>query len=544
MLIQEEAPRPAHPLATLDEDYERAVLHLVWDRRVSTKELTLLFAMVELLPVEVPPPLDDGEQQRQLDAQGDRWLHLRRFVLPARRALDWHLDCRRGIALFPDESGQLPDASHEASTRLILTDLGEEPPWPTLVSVSGESNTIPFCPSWHDRPRVHHLVPLSALSLNKLWPDEAEREEASRWVSDRLHFSLDEYPEYWGSIHLVAPNPVYRAMETRLYPRTPPRESVLVRFHPRAGKSVDGLTLTYTDKEEWGPLDVRHVIVKSPLIRLDFEREVQATKQDIFDPRRGILETAHEASYFLKSIHISFEAIGERVRVHGGTAESTYAVNRISAPDDTRKTGELSRAPSARIRMGDAHFARKRRGRAEELDQLWFSGQREEAANAVRSRIVDATRDVLIVDPDFGPDEFFTFAFAVSRRRVSVQILTSAQIFGSSSRDIHANATRGDRLGAELDRIAANKRVNPFEIRVMNSEPSSLDERFLVVDDRVWLLGSSLHTFGDRPTLMIALPNPEPIKSHLLNLWNRAPELKIWLRDRRSNQQASPLEGS
>jgi hypothetical protein len=59
MLIQRETAQPADPLATLESDYAHAVLHLAWDRHKQRDELTLLFGFVELLPLEVPPPIDE-----------------------------------------------------------------------------------------------------------------------------------------------------------------------------------------------------------------------------------------------------------------------------------------------------------------------------------------------------------------------------------------------------------------------------------------------------------------------------------------------------
>ena len=50
----------------------------------------------------------------------------------------------------------------------------------------------------------------AAYPLDDLWPKRNLAEKATQWLEERLHFSLAEYPEYWGSVHLVAPNPVFR----------------------------------------------------------------------------------------------------------------------------------------------------------------------------------------------------------------------------------------------------------------------------------------------------------------------------------------------
>ncbi len=545
MQIQEEAPRPANPLATFDEDYEKAVLHLAWDRHAGTKERTLLFAMVELLPIEVPPPLDDGEQSERLGGKSEHHVYLRRVVMSARQALGWYLECRRGVAVLPEEDGSILGVE-AGGRKLELADLGEEPPWPTLVCVSGESNTTPFCPAWHQHPRVHHLVPLSEMRLEKLWVREAEREKATRWLTDRLHFELEEYPEYWGSVHLVAPNPVYRKLRTRLQPRTPPKESVLLQFQPRAGKSVEGLELTFTEKEPWGLLDVRHVVVKRPLIRLDFDRKVTATKQDVYDRKRGVLAPSYHETVFLRSIAIGMQLVTGQVRVEGKKPGASYEVRRVSKPETSIIGDDGPKAPSAGPRMLEVQRARKKRSDAKLRDQRWFSGQQEEAAEVLRSIIHAARRDVLLVDPYFGPDELYTFSLAVAQEDVPIQILSSAKYLKSKKTKDGKPLPRGpgEELLENLEHIAKHARMNPIEIRVMKGKRSSIHDRFLLVDGRVWLIGSSLNEFGARGTMMVTLPEPHSVRQHLLKAWDAAMDLKVWVEEEHRKRQAITASGA
>ncbi len=310
MQIQDVPPRSFDPLATLDDDYERAVLHLAWARFHETNELRLLFAMVELLPIEVPPPLDDGEQVEPI-VDGHSSVHVHRLVFSARAAVAWYLECRRGVAWVPAADGSFPSADDSQAPRFVLANLGEEPPWPTLVCAHGDSDdsTIPFCPPWHCAPRVHHLLPLEDLSLEKLWPQENDREHVTRWLSGRLHFRLDEYLEYWGSLHLVAPNPVYRRKEERLFvTREPPSESVFVHFEPREGKSVAGLELVYRESHPWGIRDTRRIVLQDRLVRVGFDHSLDTTQRMVLDGQRGILDD-EGANHIFLGTHAVFPKI-------------------------------------------------------------------------------------------------------------------------------------------------------------------------------------------------------------------------------------------
>lgn len=543
MQIQRVAPRPIHPLASFDEDYERAVVHLAWVEHETTSERALLFALVELLPQEVPPPVDEGDASVHV---GDHAVHLRRRVLPASGALAWYLDCRRGIAVVPDDPEISPESRADAP-RLALADLGEEPPWPALVCASGESDTVPFCPPWHRQPRVHHLVPLAPFALDAFFHAAAERQQATSWLEHRLHFSLDRHPDLWGSAHLVAPNPVYRSLDLRLRRGAPRGESVLARFLPRAGRSVEHLELSITDKQPWGPLDVRHVAVHGPLLEFEYEREVQANKHEVVDPERGVLETSPTASVFLRAIHLDVGLVGERLRVEGETPDATYEVQRSGRGQGKQMLGsspataDVTRAPSGRQRMAVEHFARKARGRAEELDQRWFFRQRQEAADTLRERIHGARREVLIADPELGPDELFAFALAVPRRDIPVRILTAAATLRSPRPQGARDTTLGNVLVAELERVAT-QRLASIEVRVLGDDQAPQGEAFLLVDDRIWLLGGPLRTFGERATLMLALPDPGPVREHLLDFWNGAVSLGAWVDAEERARAGAPEE--
>ncbi len=59
MTIQDESSGPADPLKDLSADYRHGVLHLAFERDRKTGQGTLLFSFVELIPAEIPPPIDD-----------------------------------------------------------------------------------------------------------------------------------------------------------------------------------------------------------------------------------------------------------------------------------------------------------------------------------------------------------------------------------------------------------------------------------------------------------------------------------------------------
>jgi hypothetical protein len=182
--------------------------------------------------------------------------------------------------------------------------------------VLDDTDMLQFAPAWMHCPRSHHLVPTTEVDLEGLWPTTAERQEATSWLASVLHFELDQYPEYRGSVHLLAPNPVYRKMRSRLHRGEAPGESVLVKFQPRAGRSLDGLTLLYRERDVYGVTSGSAVPVRSEVVRFNSQSMVHGTSEDVFDERRGFLEVSHSMTTFARAFNMQI-GLAQATHVQG-----------------------------------------------------------------------------------------------------------------------------------------------------------------------------------------------------------------------------------
>ncbi|WP_437527289.1 VPA1262 family N-terminal domain-containing protein [Sorangium sp. So ce726] len=544
MAIQEVTAQPSHPLATLESDYSHAVVHLAWDLHKRTKERVLLFGLVELLPAEVPPPADDGEQVREL-RKSERRVYVRHTVMPAGRALEWYLRCRRGDAVLPTDDGTLPAPGDEQARRLRLLDLGEEPPWPSLALAVEQQQEAPFVPTWHGQPRMHHMIPLIDLDLKTLWPRENECRNAVEFLSERLHFDLDDYPEFWGSVHLLAPNPLFRKMEGRRLPTSTEHiGQMLYRLHPRAGKDLTGLELAIDEQRASGECSTTRVTLEGPLIRVKFRHKIGRFREGIRDPLRGLLHTRHTVVLAGLTGRLSIGENRKRVVPVPATprrAADDYEVATRRTEGRIIKVGSTREphVPIAESRIWAAQRAHKAQDAARDLRERWFDDDVQEATEILRSLLNEARREVLIVDPYFARPELVRFALAVGQIDVPVSILTSAkglQAIDTSSSDTE----QGDALHAELQNLAAQKEINTFNIRVMPGKRPAIHDRFLLVDDRIWLLGSSFNEFASRGTMFVSLSHPELLRDKLHQAWSNAEELAPWLRERHASRTVKP----
>ncbi|WP_438039894.1 VPA1262 family N-terminal domain-containing protein [Sorangium sp. So ce128] len=540
MAIQEVTAQPSHPLATLESDYSHAVVHLAWDLHKRTKERVLLFGLVELLPAEVPPPTDDGEHVREL-RKSERRVFVRHTVMPAGRALEWYLRCRRGDAVLPTDDGTLPAPGDEQARRLRLLDLGEEPPWPSLALAVEQQQEVPFVPAWHGQPRMHHMIPLIDLDLKTLWPRENECRNAVDFLSETLHFDLDDYPEFWGSVHLLAPNPLFRKMEGRRLPTSTEHiGQMLYRLHPRAGKDLTGLELAIDEQRASGECSTTRVALEGPLIRVTFRHKIGRFREGTRDPLRGLLHTRHTVVLAGLTGRLSIGENRKRVVPVPATprrAAEEYEVATRRTEGQTIKIGSTRgpHVPGAESRIWAAQRARKAQDAVRSLSERLFDDDVQEATDILRSLLNEARREVLIIDPYFARPELVRFALAVGQIDAPISILTSAEVLKAMDPSSN-NMEKGDVLHAEIQNLATQKDINTFKIRVMPGERPIIHDRFLVVDDRIWLLGSSFNEFASRGTMIISLSHPELVRDKLRQAWNDAEELASWLHERHASR--------
>lgn len=511
---------PTIPDLSIIGDYGHACLHLAWYRE--DQERYLLFAMVELLPAEFPPPDSTEEQCLQTRSLGRKTaIYVRRDVLSAAEALAWYNHCRKGRVYLP-------------GSNVILTTavLAQEPFWPFLTS----TNNLPFH-SW-GTVRAHHLLQAKAL-------DAARRplgdRKALAWLQDRLYFSLLEYGEWLGSINLVAPNPVLRAIHHTLSVDDRGEGS---DFHAiaRHGQDISGLILYVAEHRHQGIANLQSIPLLNAYQRIAHIGRTERVSLAVVCPKRGILEWM-EPLPFLRSISISGSMLGTEKEVH--------------VPDTPKRKGETYRATVRSLEQtsvmgedgGSAHIStflynqqaqRRQSAEAERLGQKLFSGSPDEARDFVRQLIGQARHRVIIVDPYFATAELFAFALAITRRTVDVTILTSSNCMRSKDQTI-PDKEAGEVLLHQAEQLW--RQGEQLKIMVMGGNSAPIHDRFLVIDDAVWLSGNSLNAIGERAGLMMKLPAPGQVTDLVEGtLRDTATKpLKLWAQERSAARKQSEL---
>lgn len=261
----------------LEKDYHTAVVRLAaWERK---EDARLLFGTIELLPRGVHPPVPSVHHHK--DERPTHTLHFRYGTCAVRDALRLHQQVAAG-GVIPLED--ILGTSFEGFPSLSVGAMQQEPEWPELVFAT---QSVPFLATWHEQPRMHHLLARTP----PRGADLVERERLDAWVSSRFFFSLEDHPEYRGSLHLIAPNPRFRDLSIGLDTAQQARltESATITFHARSDADLEGLLLRVTALRPTGVIATREIPVRDTFVKVEFEHVIEKVEVEVFDPDRGLL---------------------------------------------------------------------------------------------------------------------------------------------------------------------------------------------------------------------------------------------------------------
>lgn len=508
----------------LEGDYREALIHLAWV--VEQRNRYVVFGMVELFPSELPSPDETAEEEWDYRDNGvTHRVYVKRCRLSLDQALLWYADCRAGTIILPG------DRQRDGSAKVLVTSpLFADPPWPQVVSAT----SLPFVsPTW-GTVRIHHLLPTDTLPIlaRLLRPEHAD---VMRWFSDHLLFDLVTYHEWIGSVHLVAPNPVFRELERRPGALgSDGTESTFARLVARAGQTLDGLQLIMTEYGPTGITETRSIDVTRPDLHVPHIGTVTSVDHRIVCPRRGVLDWSGPMEYgggILINVHASVTRRVVDVPGPQGRTVESYAQQLIDSTTQTKIEGPRRTASPMREihRLRQLHLARRAN---QQRIEMWFRDNQDEATRLVRGLLSSARSRVWIIDPYFSTVELFSFAMAVTVRDIPVTIVTSAVHLKEKDR-VLSKAKAGEVLRRQIGHLEQHQR---FHVLVMTGNPPLVHDRFLVIDDTVWFSGNSLHTLGKRAGMIVKLAQPERVIAELERIIDdeRVVSLDRWIETRRN----------
>jgi hypothetical protein len=496
----------------------------------------LVFATIELLAPGRPRPASGLLQEmRPAGGTGAR-VYFRRVAMGAAEAIAWYEAAMRGNLVTPQPCDLVDDGAGRGGQPIAVGPWTTEPPWPALVlPLDGDplldptwpGPDAPFIGSGAHPARISRLLGPSHMSLAALARDEA----VSAFLKPRLHLDLARYPECQGGMALIVPDPIVREVQMFVRPRSVEElaETIVARILPRAGAALSGLEMTFIEVRAGALRQFVHIAVPPDgLVVWEHDGETAMVGYVLTHAVHGVLRQQAPAA-FLRKVSLSSSIASRRVTIHARTSDSPsapeepYDVTEYVG-DRQIEIGHLPRHESGLFKINRAAERRRRLAAAERQGQRWLDDS-DEARVHIRGILEGASQRIWVADPYLGGLQIFQFIHAASRLAVEIRLITSRLAFEQPS----SLKPKGD--GADLASLAGfaeglegldRRGFADVEAWVLRGKVPPLHDRFLVVDDAVWLSGNSLNSLGTRAGLILKVPDPEPIIARLGALRRRA----------------------
>jgi hypothetical protein len=154
---------------------------------------------------------------------------------------------------------------------------------------------------------------------------------------------------------------------------------------------------------------------------------------------------------------------------------------------------------------------------------IYFEGgkdSRERAQATLRELVGKALNRCLIYDPYLSAMDVVQLVPFVQTQQLPIRLLGARRFLKEKVQE-GSERTRGDELLQCLKELTGQDPTLNITCRVMRgSQNSPIHDRFLVVDQDVYLLGSSLNEFGSRITTLVRVPDPKPLIAKIETWWS------------------------
>ena len=550
--------------------FDWAVVRLATYFPASASQARLLFGYVSFLTKDRPrPATQSGFDSHKVGKGKSGKVFFRRTILSARDAIAWYRSAgANGITTpLPTELSEI-DQEKDGIT-LSPTSFEDDPQWPSLgvplgtdlfSNAGGPGDPAPFRGA--GSPRVHRRF-----GDNTGFEAVIDDGSTISFLERRLHLDLSDYTEYLGGLALVVPDPVLRHVQHYLVSAQDADgpERLVYRLVPRPGQSYDDLKLTVLERRS--NLLSRFETVDVPsdgLVTVESALPFDQTGYTITHSVQGII-AYQQPLPFIRAVSVSLGVAGRRVRVQVPRTESPRSPT--DSYDITEYEHEIpinvgEGRKDAVVKVVEAEQRRIRRAAAKQYKQTWFDGgQRNEAILFIREQVARARTSVMVADPYFGARQILPFLHAVPRPQINFTILTSRLAFESeyadaldaTNDDVQDQAEDSIGLTTESEKLTSftcsletlsNRGMKSVTTLVLSGRPPPLHDRFLVIDDEVLFLGNSLNALGERASLILCVPDGEPILARLRAMASLALPFETYALQRRRPASALTSGGA
>lgn len=506
-------------LNVINKDYEKAEVTCLLLHCRSNDDWYNLLTIIELIPSEqeISPLIFGKDQTICADRQNidsNYTIYLTRMIsCPAEDAIALYRNPEKGFLL---REGNILNCNVSLFKEAFLE---AEPPsgFPLIIDKQTEHTVGNILPHRHTDFRV-----FSKIDRTKKWLSAFDKKQTNKIISksglltsQHLGFNLSLMPEHLGNIYLCCCNPYLRKYECSLLDYN---RDLLITFYERVGKTIIGKKIILEDK-------------RAGNIGFSIEKQIEALHERIelpHFPDQLITKLYDDNGYIIE------EHLGKWINMEFSMHMQTAELNLTVKEGDKKEVYTIPKFASERpVKVGNYDhsltYFLKGQQRNQQIEQLeknkefiFFSGSGgdKEKARAVIGELLNrASKRCMLLDPYFGAGDLF-YAYIIRNISVPIQILSSAS-FLNMKIDVSdgSKISTGAMLGKALGDYKKTFPMQQIECRVLRGDKSPLHDRYIIINDTVYLLGSSFNEFGTRATTLFKVPAPEPMIEKAVEWW-------------------------
>lgn len=508
-------------LKDISVEYESAEITSIFLHNKKTNKKTNLLTVFELIPIEQQPSLMIGDKSNHYlnrEAVDDFYtIYITRLIsVQVEEALSKYENIEDGLKLQYDT----------LNVNIEIPFLLEQEPsnyFNVLINSKDEKTLGRILPKRNTCLRVW-----SKLNTDKQWLKSHNKklfEKLTKISRAHLGYDLSAIPEHIGNVYLCGANPFLRKWNTSLLDR---EKDLLVSFHERTAKSIIGGKIVIEEERSKNIGFTITKIITNTEERITLPYFPDALNERIYDKSGQLIEYS-----FGKWCNIQFN-MSIQESVINLNVETEKGIEVYSVP----KTSMVSKTTVGKFDLSTAHYLRNalNNRRFEELEsskEFIFFPKHEtskiKAQSTVKELLNRARERCMILDPYFGPSDLI-FALTIQNISIPVRILSSAVVlkmevetfipakrnklqrlclfFTKFFTEPQKGKTNADQLNENIKQFQIQYPSQKIECKVLKGRKSPLHDRYIVIDDNVYLLGSSLNEFGSRVTTIIKVPTP------------------------------------
>jgi len=545
--------------------YSSAEITVVWIHNKLEDEHTNIFSVVELIPAEqeLSRKIGDGEQQTMRRSQLNSIVSI--------YATRLYVNINDALEFFGSESISCRNIKIDSDSLSIqsVSALTTEPSENNFVLVP--PNIYPETPLGNVLPRrsvsSRVCVRLDTNSMTLKMFSDNDRIKVSAFVDEILGVDFIKYSEFFGAIILSCPNPYIRKFNERL---SQDSKKFIYEIFERKGQSIIGGEIEISEERPSGKgFLIREIIKKNKgMIYIPYKPDEVRTR--VFSKEKELIEDI--SGHFCQSINISMNVIGKKREIHMYDQENgTEKVDTVNVITDQIESivGDKVDVKTPTMILNEKEKHRVMDALKAQREFIYFPGKTkgavESARQILREIISKASERCMIVDPYLSGQDVLKFGLFVSSAQVEIRLISSAAFLIQEANEEYVEKTEmlekmntsdeqsedsrengksvsanpvsyGEKLSSIIQQLMQKDKTLRLKCRVLKGRKKSpVHDRFLIVDDEVYILGSSLNEFASRATTLFKVPDPRVIIGEAEKWWKDTDvsiELDQWLTGR------------